>query len=226
MAAHTKIIEFFGSPACGKTTLCEYLFTHQLKGKKVAIVNQVISEAMTSKIRLFWSFSFSSFWAGVRVQRVVKRHIQRRDLPGMYMVRHAMYYNYIKKFSDYDIVLVDHGDIQCFVSLMGGKDIQDDKWFENACSNYLDTSPTSLYCFCGVTPSVVLERMHKRAIFHGRIDKIDDKKKQLEEISQEIDRFVFFAEMLKSKDKEFIGLDMNCETSSLASIVTDRLAKL
>ena len=180
MAAHTKIIEFFGSPACGKTTLCEYLCNHQLREAKVAVVNQVISEAMTSKLRLFQSFTFSSFWAGVRVQSAVKRHIKRRDLPSMYMVRHAMYYNYIKKFSDYDIVLVDHGDIQSFVSMMGGKDIQEDIRFVKACSNYLDTSPTSLYCFCDVTPNVALERMHKRATFHGRIDKIEEKEKQIE----------------------------------------------
>ena len=68
MAIHTRIIDLYGIPACGKTTLAEYMANHPKQGLKVAAMQDCMRDAFSNKWKLVKSVSLKNFWASVRLK--------------------------------------------------------------------------------------------------------------------------------------------------------------
>lgn len=226
MAAHTKIIDLFGIPACGKSTLSNYICDHYGSELKICTMPQLVSEARKDGNRLRKAFSLGYFLAGIGLRMRAPLNKRPREIPIMNWPSHARYYSYAKKYSDYDIVMVDHGDIQDFVSLERGVDLHSDKRFSKACSSYIDQSLSDVYVYCNIEPETALLRMLSRGRETGRIDSIDNNAERLQELENERKRFSFYAEMLRGKDKMFLELDMHSPTEQIAATLMNQIKAL
>ena len=130
--------------------------------------------------------------------------------------------NYIRKYTDFDIVISDHGDIQSFVSLERGDDLHENQRFKAACLHYLDDSLSNIYVYCKIDAETALWRMNDRGRDKGRIDRITDQNLKLQELEKESKRFDFWTKILKERKASPVELDMRDSIPSIA----DRLFSL
>lgn len=219
MAAYTKIIDFFGLPACGKSTLMKYVCSHYHGNLKITTKNDLVKEARKHPFGLLTSLSVERFVAGIRLRLVAPCDNKRNEIGVIGWPSHARYYGYAIKHTDYDVVLCDHGDIQDFVSLERGDDLHNNEKFTNACSRYIDKSLATAYVYCKIDAKIALERMQNRGRKTGRLDVIREKELQLQELENEKLRFDFFADMLRKKEKRFFELDMSSPTETIAEVL-------
>ena len=216
MATHTKIIDLFGLPACGKTTLAQSFCDQYGKQYSMATMHDLVKKAKTERFHLLTADPLKNICTAMFLRFSVPFNKQRMDIPLLGWPRHAKYYAYAKKYTSYDAVIVDHGDIQDFVSLERGEDMHLFPRFVNACSRYIDVSFTDIYVYCKVETKVAFDRMIRRiritdrlvTTHPGRIDVIADEKKQLAELEAEKLRFDFYTEMLREKGCNVIEIDM------------------
>ena len=223
MAAYTQIIDLFGIPACGKTTLSNCLAGRSVEALRISTLQDCILNDKKIVWRLLRSLSLNILWAGIRFRFSAPFDKKRRDVSLMSFMKHGLYYNYVRRFSDYDIVIVDHGDIQSIVTLERGEDLHNKTKFVKACSRYLNSSLADIYIYCRISAEEALSRMHNRQRDNGRIDVIGNKHQQLKELNDEISRFEFFAEFLKNQKKNIWELDMNNKSSVIADSLINRL---
>lgn len=211
MAAYTKIVEFFGIPACGKTTLSNYLCDYYRDRMKVTTMGQLVKEAKQHMFKLYTA----NPWANVVAAQRLRKKTERNGIKYLGWPSHDKYYAYAKKYTDYDIVLADHGDIQSIVSLEQGKDLHKEECFLKACSNYLEVSLADIYVYCKLDASQSLERMRQRGRNSGRIDVMNDDKAQFLALDEERTRFDFFANLLRGNSNLF-ELNMEAPTELIA----------
>ena len=223
MAAYTKIIDLFGIPACGKTTLSNCLAERSNEALRISTLQGCILNDKKIVWRLLRSLSLNILWAGIRFRFSAPFDKKRRDVSLMSFLKHGLYYNYVRRFSDYDIVIVDHGDIQSIITLERGENLHNKPEFVKACSRYLNSSLADIYIYCSISAEEALSRMHNRQRDNGRIDVIGNKHQQLKELNDEISRFEFFAEFLKNQKKNIWELDMNNKSSVIADSLINRL---
>lgn len=222
MAAYTKIIDLFGIPACGKSTLSNCLAGRSNEALRISTLQGCILNDKKIVWRLLRSLSLNILWAGIRFRFSAPFDKKRRDVSLMSFLKHGLYYNYVRRFSDYDVVIVDHGDIQSIVTLERGEDLHDKPKFVKACSRYLNSSLANIYVYCRISAEESLYRMNSRQRDNGRIDVIENKHQQLKELQDEIARFDFFSELLKKQQKTVWELDMKYKTSEIANSIINR----
>jgi hypothetical protein len=225
MATHTKILDLFGIPACGKSTLAKNVCYNCDSGLKVITLSHLIGVAKKNNSRLLKAMPLKYFLAGLRLRLLAPFNKTHLRIPFINWPSHARYYWYAKRYTDYDIVIADHGDIQDFVSLEGGVDLHKQKKFSEECSKYIKSSLADIYVYCKIDPKEALTRIRQRGREAGRIDMIEDYDKQLQALKDEKKRFDFFAQMLLSQGKELIELEMSNTTEHNARILTDKIRK-
>ena len=209
MAAHTLIIGLYGIPACGKSTLAKYLAEHPAGGLKVATMKDCKRLAHRHKWQFAMSFTPRGVWAAVRLRRSAPRDKIRRDLPFGELLHKEAFNRFVKKYTDYDVVVLDHSDIQTFVSYEGGENLHESETFRKACLHYLVVSHCSAYVYCRISAKESLQRMNSRGRDLGRIDLIKDQNIKLQELESETGRFDYWTTVLKERQAKLFEIDMN-----------------
>lgn len=208
MAVYTQIIDLYGIPACGKTTLAEYMASHPKAGLKVASMQDCMHDAFNNKWKLAKSISLKNFWASVRLKFSAPLDKKRAVIPFKGILLLGAFKNYVRKYTDYDIVVTDHGDIQYFVSLERGDNLHESEKFKKACLHYLNVSLSTVYVYCQVDAETALQRMNGRGRNKGRMDMMSDQNLKLQELEKESNRFDFWTSILKERKASLIELDM------------------
>lgn len=216
MAEYTKIIDLYGIPACGKTTLARYMASHPADGLKVATMQDCIHSALNEKWRLVMSVSLENIWASIKLKFSAPLDKKRSVIPFRAILLLNVYKNYIRKYTDYDIVVAAHGDIQTFVSLERGDNLHKNQRFKEACLHYLNVSLSTVYVYCLIDARTALGRMNNRSRNKGRIDVISDQELKLQELERERERFDFWTTVLKERKATFFELDMKEDCSEIA----------
>lgn len=216
MAVHTQIIDLYGIPACGKTTLAKYMASHPKNGLKVATMRDCILSALNDKWHLVMSVSPKNIWASIRLKFSAPLDLKRSAIPFRRVLLMGLFKNYVLKYTDYDIVVTDHGDIQRFVSLERGDNLHESKRFLGACLHYLKVSLSSTYVYCRIDAQEALLRMNGRGREKGRIDLISDQHLKLHELETESRCFDFWKTILKERKASHIDLDMRDSVPSIA----------
>lgn len=216
MAAYTQIIDFYGIPACGKTTLAKYMTEHPIKDIKVTNIRYCMSAALNDKWRLAMSVSLKNVWASIKLRFSAPFDKKRKVIPFKAILLMDAFKNYAIKYTDYDIVVTDHGDIQSFVSLERGDNLHESLRFLDACSHYLNLSLSTSYVYCKIDAEVALQRMNGRGRDKGRIDIITDQHMKLQELEKESRRFDFWTTILKERKASIIELDMRDSIPTVA----------
>lgn len=216
MAAYTQIIDLYGIPACGKSTLAQYMASHPVGGLKVAAMTECILAARKDKWKWLRSLSLRDLFASIRLKYAATLDKKRKVIPLWKVIIMGWFKNYVRKFTDYDIVVTDHGDIQSFVSLERGDNLHESKKFRDACQRYLDVSLSTTYVYCKVTADVALRRMNGRGRSAGRIDLMEDQSLKLQELEKEIICFDYWTSLLKDRKSSLFELNMDDATSVIA----------
>lgn len=216
MAEHTQIIDLYGIPACGKTTLAKYMAKHPGNGLKVATIRSCMRSALNNKWNLVRSISLKNFLASVRLKFSAPIDKKRRVISFKSVLLMGAYKNYVRKYTDYDIVVVDHGDIQSFVSLERGDNLHNSDKFKKACLQYLDASLSTAYVYCQIDAETALQRMNDRSRDKGRIDTISDQNHKLHEFNKEITCFDFWTATLKERTATLFEIDAKEPCSKIA----------
>lgn len=216
MAGHTQIIDLYGIPACGKTTLARYMANHPADGLRVATMEDCTIAALNDKWHLFLSVSLKNVWASIRLRLSAPFDKKRSVIPFKAILLLNAYKNYIRKYTDYNIVVTDHGDIQSFVTLERGENLHENQRFKGACCHYLDASLSTTYVYCQIDVKTALQRMNGRGRDKGRIDSLSDESLKLQEFKTESQRFDFWTTVLKERRASLIELDMRDSVPSIA----------
>ena len=216
MAAYTKIIELFGLPGCGKSTTVQTLISNR-NDFRISTFKNVVGQSKKHPLKLIASISLKSLFVGLQVRFSVPFDKKRRDRSLFKWLLFEIVFNYIKKYTEYDFVLVDPGVIQGLASWERGDDLHMRCRYRNACSNYLRYTAVTDFIYCDLPIEEALMRMHHRNRNNGRIDLINDEKTQLNELRKEKNRFDFYAGLLKEKKMSVFFMNMNQETSLIVN---------
>ena len=219
MAVHTQIIDLYGIPACGKTTLAKHMASHPSEGLKIATMQDCVIAALNDKRHLFLSITPYNLWTSIRLKLSAPLDKKRRVVSFKAILLMGVFKNYVRKYTDYDIVVSAHGDIQSFVSLERGDNLHENQKFKEACSHYLDASLSTVYVYCQIDTETALCRMNNRSRDKGRIDSISDKNLKLQELERERERFDFWTMTLKERKAVLFELDMK----EASSVIADKL---
>lgn len=216
MSSHTQIIDLYGIPACGKTTLAEYMASHPTNGLRIATMQECMIAAMNDKWHLFLSVSLKNVWASIRLKLSAPLDKKRRVIRFKGLLLLSAYKKYVRKYTDYDIVFFDHGDIQYFVSLERGDNLHESEKYRKACLRYLDASHTNAYVYCKIDAETALQRMNNRGREKGRMDTMSDQNLKLQELEKESERFDFWTTVLKERKASLIELETKDSIHSIA----------
>lgn len=172
--------------------------------------------ALNDKWHLFLSVTPKNLLASIRLKLSAPLDKKRRDIPFKAILLMGAFKNYVRKYTDYDIVVSAHGDIQSFVSLERGDNLHEKQKFKEACLHYLDASLSTVYVYCQIDAKTALQRMNNRSRDIGRIDAILDQNLKLQELRKERGRFDFWTTILKERNASLIELDMRDSVPSIA----------
>ena len=173
MAKYTKIIEFYGLPGCGKTTLCNILKESYIKkGYKVGVLTDATKQCSFFRIILVLRLSYLTKFFSVFLN-YIKNHIPFNYASAPY--KRLMIYQCVKSFSDYDYVFIEHGVVQSMVSALYGFKSPIEILNNPIYKKYLSIIPVDKYVYCKITPEKAFERIRIRnRKSSGRFDQMED----------------------------------------------------
>ena len=201
MGIHTKIVEFMGPAACGKSSLCNLLRDRFLK-ENVSVATWT-DLTRTFKQQHFFTkircVSLLRFFLYLKMYRLAKpEKIWRRYL-FLYFIKIDILYTYAKKFSNYTFVFVEHGILQNIISTQTQVVIADEKKFLLELIFLLERINSVDFCICcDIDVEEALSRMKKRnRINEGRIDKEKNIEKKRLLLQRDADNCCALFECLK-----------------------------
>lgn len=205
MSKGTKIIEFFGMPSCGKTTLCNTLQNkNEQQGKMVAITENLANEyansslwKKTRSIPVYILFSLLRLFAAVPFTGF--SYLRRYKV----LLRKEILYNFAKRYSKYDYVYIDHGLAQGLIQLVYEyPDSLNEKTLLLAKKVFQKSKADSIV-YCKVSPETTLKRIRKRnSPRKSRLDCINDDNVLIQKLSLQELLFDKLAKMLNGFNKE------------------------
>ena len=229
MAAHTKIIDLFGIPACGKTTLASYMNKKQFNGRLYASAKEAHHEMKNASLfNIAKCFSFKPIIYALKFITYFPYTNNRRDLPILKWLRDSIFRSFYRKYSQYDVVLIDHGAVQTFVSWERGEDYHDDSEFQRRVLNYLNSIESTFFVFCDVSNSTSIERMRKRGRDHGRLDMVLENNE--DSIQTELDaerlRFQKLAGFIKDNGHQVFIMNSDGDIDDIANQLADKISEI
>lgn len=160
MGAHTKIIEFYGLPGCGKTTICNKLREiYETKGYRVAVLPDAANHF--SWLSLLKILSFKDCVLLFRfVSLLYKYHVCRNLV--LSPIRRLLIYRCAKMKKEYDFIFIDHGAVQSIVRALYDTPCPIDIINSSVIKDLLMINPVDKYVCCQLTPKVAFSRMRSR----------------------------------------------------------------
>ena len=218
MEPSTRIIELYGLPGCGKSTLCSS-FKELMPVGCVADINDMFREARKlsfwRKLGLFPGklvYPLISLW--------LTCPIHRWGIYRAFLKRISIIY-YINKYSNKSnrYVILDHGIVQCVHSLYLGIENRFTPKAKRRFLRLLNSLPPIIYVFCDIPARHAFERMRSRnTLNHGRLDCITDERVLMEVFRRQE---IFFADIYNSITSE----KESCSKKLDVTVTPEMLAK-
>lgn len=178
MEPHSKIVEFYGLPGCGKTTLTNYLIEseYNIDSQKFGRINILFDNfknlSFLKKVSVLpfkaWYYSFRFILTVPRIPvRKWKLYRSFFYIPLVYSMKSI---NLVPSY-----ILVDHGIFQSAQSLIYGRadTLSDRSW--RLLLKIATLIKIDFAIYCDIPTSVSLERIRKRnRKGNGRLDMLED----------------------------------------------------
>lgn len=227
MAAHTQIIDLFGIPACGKTSLANFMNNKRFDGLLFASAKEAHAEMRRARIwNLLRCISIKPIICAIRFVLYFPYTKERKDLPIFKWLRDSIFRSYYHRYSKYDVVLIDHGAVQTFVSWERGEDYHDDKGFQDRVLAYINSIEPTTFVFCDVDNENSKKRIKERGRGYGRLDMILKNNEALidTELDNERNRFQKISELIRSNGHKLITINTNNTIESIAKELASKLS--
>lgn len=190
MEASPKIIEFFGIPACGKSTIVEYLLKMQHNKNVVSYASLSKDFLHASVIKKIHSIPWGDIIQTLRLAKHVKSKRNNYYFERLFPLwKILICYKFAQRYSRYDLIYVDHGLSQSLISLIGGSELTSDLAFYSIAKSFLFRQNNIQYVYCHVDIDTALSRLQNRGPHKGRFNKDNDILILKKEYKQEILRF-------------------------------------
>ena len=207
MAAHTQIIDLYGIPACGKSTLAAYMRSNN-GFKKIGTWADAKKEMRKSSMfKKLNCISFMAYWDGLRFAYFFPRaNREKRSLCSW--LNSPTIRSFIRKYSQYDIIVCEHGMAQSIISWEGGIDFHEYINFKQLVKNYIRHSSDSIFVRCNVSIGTAISRIKSRNRDSGRLDIQRSNDNEIENLFiQEKMRFDRLSDILNESDAVTFELD-------------------
>lgn len=210
MAAHTKIIDLYGLPACGKSSLCDFLSSQSISNIRIGNIDDAKQEIRhASLIKLLSSFSLLSYIAGLRLALFFPAESRKqRNLKSW--LNNIWIRKFIRKYSSYDYIIYHHGIPQSIVSWQNSVSYKSSEQFKKLVSTYLNYVNDDIFVYCKVDIDTAINRIKKRGRTTGRLDILVTDENALRSLySAEQERFDTITEILRDNSCSVIEIDCN-----------------
>ena len=219
MGSSPKIIELYGLPGCGKTTLCEKLINYfpqkiidvesiWLNFREQSVIRQISAIPFKTLTKLLFLFLLSP-------------KLSKKELNiyiGFFV--HIMAYSYVRK-TKYEYLISDNGLIQDVVSLFYKKESKFSRKHVTVICSLLKDFDNSTQIYCDIPVTLSLERIRKRNRNKGRLDLISENKKLLGALTIQSDFFRKVNDMLRFHKVDYCVLNMNADMLNVVSQVVN-----
>lgn len=193
MATYTKIVEFFGVPACGKSTIVNgFVEANGDVGKTVSyhtVCQDYLRSSFLKKLDCFPFYMLLNTW---RLQKSIGsrfkslNYLKNRYIP---ILKVLTCYCFAKKYSNYSMILVDHGIIQTVVSMIAGMDINNEDIFQSSLCQLFNGVDDITFVHCQLEFEEAVRRLSLRGEHAGRFQHTIDKDILLAQYKAEKERF-------------------------------------
>ena len=186
MASPAKIVDLYGLPACGKSSLVAWMVAGSPSGLRVADKRMALGKGGAAFFcRFLLSLHPKDVYRCVLYHFAIPPRLRRKDSPLRKFIKNYAYYRYVAKYSGYDVVYMDNGIVQSIVSHQGGADLLDDRKYISSVRRLLDLPLDITFVRCDIDAEAALNRMRQRGREKGRIDLMDDPERQLQSLEEE-----------------------------------------
>ncbi|MFR1851725.1 MAG: hypothetical protein ACLSXF_11630 [Clostridium sp.] len=214
MGKNTKIIEFNGIPACGKSTLANSIkFSLETKNFSIGlwedITNEFKKQSLKVKINYVSDIPIIDY---LKLFLSLKLEKKRKWYYYWFAIKISIIYSWCKRGSKYDFVLIDHGYIQHAVSLLCGDDISTTpRYLKNFERVIKKQTPVDIHIECDISIEEVQKRIKSRKRDNGRLDIIDNY--ELQKNMYKIEKFNLecINKYLREHDKSSKFIKINTE---------------
>jgi adenylate kinase family enzyme len=214
---NTKIVEFSGLPASGKTTITEYLQQRGMCGStSIAKWNDLTREYKHSSIfKKIGSISIKKIVQYIRLYHTFVKSNDRKWFFYWYPIKHSIVYQFCKKYSHYDFALIDHGILQNMVSLQCGLPLFSNQKAQMRIKNVINAETKPDLCiYCQVNIDTAMDRMATRnRVNDGRLDSATDLCQRRDMFIKEKVNFEIVCTLLNEKNSSWIVRDVQTNRS-------------
>lgn len=228
METHTRVVEFFGLPGCGKTTLTDYLIDNPNSAGTPIFgrINQLSEKyRRLSFINKIGVIPFKAwFYSSLFILSVPKIPVKEWKLYRSFFYI-TMMYKVSEKTSIPSFILVDHGLFQAAQSVIysHSESLSNRSWrllMKIASSINIDYA---VYCVVSKEESLQRIRIRNRK-GNGRLDMIEDDALLLSHLEQQTHLFDKVHNLMKRLSNSVIlTLDMKEQVSEIADDLKTRL---
>lgn len=221
MEGDVRIVEFFGLPGSGKTTLCNELmgFSNIKFGKIEDIIDLYHHES------LLWKLSHFPIKSSLKLLLFLllmpNKNNNTRDYYYSLFILTMTYY-YSKHQRQFDFIAVDHGLMQQLSSIFLNMDFHISERSLKRYVSFFESCKVDIPIYCQITKEEAFERIkHRNRRDSGRIDAMMDDAKETLEILQKEE--LFFRRIFSSLNQSKLQLDMRESRERLRDMVTNCL---
>lgn len=218
MRSNSQIIELYGLPGCGKTTLRDMLVAERNGGSAFFLMTELSSQFR--KLSLLKKLRYIPWTDWINLVRLIGG-MPILPLKDWFLYKVLFVFSLVYNFASYvdgpKTIVVDHGFVQGIVSLMNGHLTFLTKKQLNLIQRLLSSFQHCKFVFCNVCVETSMSRIGSRGRKCGRLDVINETsvlRKKLEE-----EYFVF--EQLTSalnNDSRIVNFKIDCNQDILCCL--------
>lgn len=220
MASNCRVVDFYGLPGCGKTTLKNKLLEMEHISVDIA-QNQMLHYKKESVLFKLIHLPFKQWW---RLTLFLISLSGIRKNPKQYYIdlySKVLAYSYFVEKSCCDLIVVDHGLVQQLGSILHNQNYELSERSLIYFMNFLDGMKGTIPVYCRLSSEISLMRMRQRKRNVGRIDAImNDKDCALSLLEKE---YSLFERISKASNESNVELNMMLAPEELASDILNKL---
>lgn len=222
----SNIIELYGLPGCGKSTLRDSLVKiTDVNQKKFCIQSEMTKAILNNNILfILLRIPYKTFWFLLQVILMLPKTKKISVYRKLFM--HAYCYHQANFVNGYDYIVMDHGLIQSLIGILSGKEYKFNNRELVCIKKLLDSIPHITYVNCKISTRKSLDRIRKRGRDYGRLDVIKEDSILEEKLLLQKKQFEQIYSSISNNCNRSICIDMEQSIDTITSQIISNIDKL